>query len=323
MRYSTLFLSLFLGLTATAVVSAPATVEAASFDYSKVKNWSVRPIASNNVLNFSGELSRNEGYITALNLDPNALDNGHENISINGLGFAGYYTTGRQGGPDPNSTRTASLEGTNGFSNFFNYLNSNNIPVSSIGFNLDQKEGLDFTRGWNLGEDKLGQDWFASTDSPVEERIYRANPDDVKIYLSYGTTQLVDLGYSDIFFVADNGPNPDFNDNFNVSVTAPVPVSKVAGLDSLASGLANAFLKDVAEAGGSVQWISEDPSLEAEFYDFNGYQINTVGGVPIELRAVRAESQPVPEPTSILAIIMFGGLGTVMRFKQKRNEQQQ
>jgi hypothetical protein len=320
MRYSTL--SLFLGLTATAVVSAPITVEAASFDYSKVKNWSVRPITSNNVLNFTGELSRNEGYITALNLAPNSPDHGHENISINGLGFAGYYTTGRQGGPDKNSTRTASLEGVNGFSNFFNYLKNNNISVNSIGFNLDQKAGLDFTRGWNLGEDKLGKNWFASKDSPVEERIYRANPNDVKIYLSYGTTPLVDLGYSDIFFVADNGPDPDFNDNFNVSVTEPVPVSKVAGLDPVASGLADAFLKDVADAGGSVQWISEDPSLEAEFYDFNGYQINTVGGVPIEIRAVSAKSEPVPEPTSILGIIMFGGFGAVARFKQKRHKQQ-
>ena len=321
MRYSTL--SVFLGLTAIAVVSAPATVKAASFDYSKVENWSVRPIASNNLLNFNAELSRNEGYITALNIAQNAPDHGHENISINGLGFAGYYTTGRQGGPDQNSTRTASLEGLNGFSNFLNYLKDNNISLSSIGFNLDQKEGLDFTKGWNLGEDKLGQDWFASTDSPIEERIYRANPDNVKIYLSYGTTQLVDLGYSDIFFVADNGPDPDFSDNFNVSVTEPVPVSKVAGLDSLASGLADAFLKDVAEAGGSVQWISEDPSLEAEFYDFNGYQINTVGGVPIELRAVRANTKPIPEPASIFGIIMFGGLGAVARFKQKRNKQQQ
>lgn len=312
-------LSLFLGLTATGTVLTPITVEAATFDYSRVKNWTVRPIDSNNILDFVGDLSRNEGYITANNLDPNAPDAGHTNISVNGLGYAGYYATGRQAGPDPNATRSTSLEGIKGFSNFFNYLNSNNIPLSKIGFSFGQKNDQDITKTWNLGEDRLGQDWFATPDSPIEERIYRANPDDVELYLSYGTDKIVNLGYSDFFGVADNGPLPEFNDNFNVFLSNPVPALKVAGLDSVASGLADAFLLDVAGGGGSVQVVSEDPTLEAELANINGYRYTTFE-LPLQIRTV--SSRNIPEPSSFLGLLMFGVLGTTVRIIQQKEKRE-
>jgi len=238
---------------------------------------------------------------------------------VNGLGFAGYYTAGREAGSDPNATRSASLEGSTGFPNFLNYVNSHNISPSSIGFGYGQKSGLDFTKSWNLGEDKLGQDWFARPDSPIEERIYRANPNNVQFSLYDGTTKIINLGYSDVFFVADNGSSPSYKDNFNVFLSDPVPVSKVAGLDPLASGLADAFLQDVAAAGGSIQLVSEENGLEAEFSVNNGFAINTIGAFPLELRAVSSTS--VPEPSSVLGLLMFGALGAVARMTQRKNKQ--
>ncbi|MBD1836182.1 PEP-CTERM sorting domain-containing protein [Cyanobacteria bacterium FACHB-472] len=312
-------LSLFLGLTATAVVLTPLTVQAATFDYSQVKNWTTRPIDSNNILNFFGDLSRNEGYANISNLDPNAPDAGHVSIALNALpGSSGYYITGREFSPDPQgATRSASLENLTGFSNFFHYLNSNNILLSSIGVSFGQKPELDFTKSLNLGEDKLGQDWFASPDSPIEERIYRANPDDFEIFLTYGTTKLLQFGYSDFYFAVDNGSTPDFTDNFNVFLSDPVPAFKVAGLDPLTSGLADALLQDVTAAGGSVQFVSEDPDLEVEPSFIEGFD-SIYLSFPIELRAVKSKS--VPESSSVLGVLMFGILGTATRMaKQKKS----
>jgi hypothetical protein len=312
--------SLFLGVAATTVVLTPITVQAATFDYSQVQNWTARPIDSNDILYFFGDLARNEGYTLVNNLDPNAPDAGHVSIALNALpGNSGYYTMGRHASPEPNNTatRSASLESTTGFSNFLNYLNSNNIPLSSIGYSYGQKSDLDFTKSLNLGEDQLGQDWFATADSPIEERIYRANPDDFETFLTYGTTKILQFGYSDTYFAVDNGATPDFTDNFNVFLGDPVPALEVAGLDPLASGLADAFLQDVARGGGSVQFISEDPDLEVDISFVNGFDVTHIG-FPLELRIVSSTS--VPEPTSILGFLMFGVLGAVTRMaKQKKS----
>ena len=310
----------FLGLTSIAsILLAPIEVSAANFnfDYDKIQNFSTRPIESDDVLTFFGDIANNEGYITSYNLDPTSPDAGHLPISINGLGFAGYYTTGLQGSPLANdANRTASLESTEGFSTFLRYLDSNNIPLSEIGFSYGQKEGLDFRHSWNLGEDKLGQDWFASPDSPVEERIYRANPDEVEMSILLGDTKIVSLDYSDVFFVADNGDSPDFVDNFNVILLDPVPVSKITGLSPLYSGAADAFLTDVSNAGGRVQFVSEDPNLFAEFTESDGFAINNIN-LPFTLSAVApTASAPIPEYHSALALFLLAG-GSIFYHKIK------
>jgi hypothetical protein len=316
MKKSTLISVFGIALATTVgTIVTPIKASAFTFDYSKVKNFSARPIVSNDVLTFFGDIADNEGYITSYNLDPTAPDAGHLPISINGLGYAGYYTTGRQGSPLANgATRTASLELTQGFSNFASYLATNGIPLRNIGFSYGQKEGLDFKSSWNLGEDKLGQDWFASPDSPVEERIYRANPDEVEMSLSLGETKIVLLGYSDVFFVADNGDSPDFTDNFNVIILNPVPVTKIVGLDPLYSGAADAFLKDVALGGGRVQFVSEDPNLFAEFTELDGFAINNIN-LPFTLSAVAA----IPEKSSVLSLLTLAGVAILLScFKKLR-----
>ncbi|KYC40375.1 hypothetical protein WA1_26535 [Scytonema hofmannii PCC 7110] len=314
-------LSLFLGLTATATVLTPINVQAATFDYSKIKNLPLTPIDSNYVLDFFGDISQNEGYALVNNLDPNAPDAGHESTALNALpGSAGYYTMGRNVSPIPNgATRSATLQSIKGFPNLSNYLNSNNIPLSSIGYSYGQKSARDFTKALNLGEDKLGQDWFASPDSPIEERIYRANPEDVEVYLTYGTTKFLTLGYTPIYFAVDNGPTPGVTDNFNVFWDNPSPAFKVAGLDPLASGLADAFLLDLAAAGGSIQSVSEDPAVQADFAEFNEYDVTFVN-FPLQLRAV--SSRNVPEPLSVLGLLMFGALGAVTRVAKLRSSHQ-
>lgn len=313
-------LSLLLGLMVTAVALTPITAQAATFDYSKVKNFSTRPIDSDYVLDFFGDITENEGYTLVNNLNPNAPDVGHVSIAVNALpGSSGYYTMGRPGSPAPNTaTRSATLRSIKGFPNLSSYLSSNNIALSSIGFDYGQKAGRDFTKALNLGEDKLGQDWFASPDSTIEERIYRTGPDDEENILIYGTTKIVDFGSSPFYFATDNGPTPGVSDNFNVFLNDPVPAIKAANLDPIASGLADAFLQDLAAAGGSIQTISEDSTLRAEFTSYNGYDVTYVN-FPLQLRAVNS-SRNIPESSSGLGLLIFGALGAVALTKQQKNK---
>ena len=313
-------ISLFLGLAATAVVLTPVSVQAATYDYSRVENLSVRPTESNNVLYFLGEQLQNEGFVVFANEDPNASDAGHERIGLNAVDTANYYVAGRQASPEQTgATRDTSLVNIIGVPNFFNYLNSNNIPLSNIGVGFSPKNVQEFTKTWNLGEDKRGQDWFARPDSAVEEYIYRANPDDVEIFLSYGTTKIVDFGYSDIYFISDNEGGANLVGNWNIVLTDPIPAFKVAGLDSLASGLANAFLLDVAAGGGSVQFVAEDQPEPSDFSfsSAKGYRITNVS-FPTDLRIVSSKS--VPETSSGLGLLMFGALVAVSRKTPKKQK---
>lgn len=304
-------LSLFLGLTATAVVLTPITVEAQSFDYNRLENFSVRPIESNDILYLFGDPSQNEGYVVFSNEDPNAPDAGHIGLRPDAFRTS-YYTAGRENSPDPSgATRSATLENITGFSNFFNYLNSNNIPLSSIGYGYGPKSDQDLTKTWNLGEDKLGQDWFGSPDSLIEEDLYRANPNDVETYLSYGTTKLITFGYIDVNFISvDDNPGTL---GTNIFLSEPSPAFKEAGLDPLASGLADAFLRDVAAGGGLVQQLSEDqPQLsDLSFSASQGYQVINLP-LPLELRAV-------PEPSSTLGLLACGAMGAVFYLKKQQN----
>jgi hypothetical protein len=304
---------MFLGLTATAVVLTPITAEAVTFDYSRLENISARPIESNDILTLSGTPSQNQGYIAFSNQDPNAPDAGHVGIggALSG-GRVAYYATGRDNSFDGGgATTSTSLENITGFSNFFNYLNSNNILPSTIGVSFGQKDDRDITKTWSLGEDKLGQDWFVNADSTVGEAINRANPDDVEIYLSYGTTKIINFGYTDFYTVSA--------EDVNIILGDPIPAFKVAGLDPLASGLADAFLLDVATGGGSVQLVSE-AELEASdvsFSNSNGFDVINIS-LPLEVRVVKSKS--VPEASSVLGVLMFGILGTATRMaKQKKS----
>ena len=314
-------LSLFLGVTATALVLTPTRAVAQTFDFNRVENLSIRPIESDSVLSFFGDRTRNEGYITFRNSDTTAPDAGHIDLRP-GIDNASYYIVGPGRSPDPatRGTRTASLEGLTGLTNLSNYLKQNDIPLSSIGIDFIPKSDRDVTKTWNLGEDKLGQDWFGSPDSTIEESIFQANPDDVENFLTFGTTKIIDLGYTPAYFISVNDNPGSAVGNFNIFLTDPTPAFKVPGLDPLASGLADAFLQDVAAGGGLVQQVSIDqPELsDFSFSSSQGYEIITVS-YPLELRIVGSTS--VPESSSVLGLFMLGALGTVARMTSQKLKQ--
>lgn len=322
-------LSTLLGLTTSIALSASPPVQAANlnFDYNQLQFISSRPIESNSFLGLNGLPSQNQGFTPFYNPDPSALDHGHKEIGLNSrrdfpvFNNAPYYGTGRQGSPEEpatNAIRMTSLISTNSFPTFSNYLTNNGIPLSDIGFVFGQKSDRYFSKTWNLGTDTFGKNWYADPNTPLEERIYQANPDDVEIALYSGTTKLLDFGYSDFYSVVDYGSTTSFDDDFESSFTDPLAVKEVSGLDPLRKGLAEAFLNDVTAAGGGVQVVNENfGELDINFASGNGYDILLLP-YPMQIRAVALKT--VPESSFSWGIFMFGVLVAVSRLKKQHNK---
>lgn len=305
---------LSLATATTTVLMIPTTVQAQIFDYDRLEFLETRPLSVNGTLFFFGDQNQNEGYVGYSNLDRNAPDAGH-------IGFRGdlnsrYYATGREHSPDPTgATRSATLKSLTSFPNLMNYLNNNNIPLGNIGYGFGQKEGFSVTQALNLGGDILGQDWFGRQGSRVEEFIYGANPEAVEYYLLYQNTKIINLGYSDIFFGADDNPGSIFG-NPNVFFTNPTVPSKFAGLDEITSGIADAFLQDVAAGGGKIQQVSED-ILDPEDFSVSinqGFEIFNFS-FPIEIRIVST-----PEPSLTVALILIGSSGIIGGIRQNQKK---
>jgi len=311
-------ISFCLGLTITTVISSlPA--KAASINFDDLQLIPVRPINSNNFLSFSGEPDENQGQTAFFNLDPSAPDSGHLEISKNSPpgNIAPYYATGRQSSPEQsNANRSGTLDGVTGFTNFFQYLNGNSINFHEIGFGYGQKNDRAFTETWNLGDDLLGQDWLASPDSTIEERIYQANPDAVESFLVINNTKkFINFGYSPLYAIFDQGATQSITDNTDIFLTQALMVQKVADLDPLTDGLANAFLLDVNLHGGKVQLVVEDSAVEDPTPIFDpdtGYVIVNFP-LPLTLRTVQ-----VPEPSAIGGLFLVGTLGTLFN-KRRQN----
>jgi hypothetical protein len=77
----------------------------------------------------------------------------------------------------------------------------------------------------------------------IEELIYRANPDDVEIFLSLGNTKIVSFRYSPNYFISTNEIDGNIVFGRNLLLLNPVRAFKESGLDSLESGLADAFFR--------------------------------------------------------------------------------
>lgn len=311
-------LSTILGLTTVSLCTS-LPVQAGTFNYDQLKNISSRPISSENSLTFSGEPSQNEGYTVFSNLNPTALDSGHQVISMNGSGNAPYYVTGRQGSPEvppSGATRTTSLtEIAAGFPTFSNYLKNNGILLDNIGFAFGQKSDRDFTKTWNLGDDILGKNWFGSPDSTITETIDKANPNDVEEFLSFGTEKIVSFGYSDIYAAIDYGSTPSVFDDSDVAFTDPVTVTKLTGLDPVGDALANAFLQDVAAGGGKIQLVHEEDQPEETDFIGNGFGgVNLRFGVSIQV----VSTTPIPEPSPALGLLMFGAFNAIYYLKKNK-----
>ena len=306
-------------------VIAPTSVKAATFNFDQLRFIEPRPIESDVFLDLQGLPSQNEGFVAFYNQDPDALDRGHTLVPLNSRADipnvpdnAPYYGTGRQGSPEvpsTDATRTASLVNSFGFSNFESYLANNGIEVGDIGFAFGQKEDRDFTKTWNLGADVIGENWFAESDSPIEERIYSADPNDVELGLYNGITKIVDFGYSDYYAVVDYGPTTSFQDDIESNFTDPIKVNKVSGLSSLNEGLADAFVEDVFAAGNRVQIVNSFEGDDLLQKSGNGFDMFVLP-FPLQLRVVKA----VPEKSLTWGLLMFGVLAAISRRKKQSNQ---
>ncbi|QFS50132.1 exosortase [Nostoc sphaeroides CCNUC1] len=75
-------------------------------------------------------------------------------------------------------------------------------------------------------------------------------------------------------------------DDSEAILTDIFSVSKPTGLNSLTAGLADAFLQDVATAGGGLQIVYEDAQVEdVGFTTGNGYGVIRIP-FPLSLNAV-------------------------------------
>ena len=314
--------SMVFTFTAALTTGFPLAVEAATFNYNQLQLIKARPVESSSFLSFSGNQNENQGLAAFLNLDPSAPGFGHTEISLNSPGNpAPYYGVGRNSSPEESgATRTATLTGLEigGFSNFVNYLTNNGISADSIGLGYGLKTEENFTDAWNLGDDLFGEDWLASPTSTVEERIYEADPDAVEIFLSFNDEKIINFGYSPFYVVLEYGETPATEDDFESFFTDIIPANKNVGLSSLADGLAEAFLQDVALGGGGIQTISESFAVEdPPIVINNGFGIFNLP-FPVSLRTAPLKS--VPEPSSILGLLTIGSLGLSSILKKAKSQ---
>ena len=311
--------ALLLGLTTagTATLLAPLPTRAAScetgdlFDFSSIQFLATRPIASNNCLRLFGKRtdSTPQGFV--------GYGAGHTETSLNSPGNpAPYYAAGIDFSPEnvPGATRSATLlNNITGFSNFANFLTNNSINVDRIGFSFGPKN-RDFTKSWNLGDDINGQNYFSSSTSSLEERIYAANSKEVESFLLLDTTKIISFGYSDIYSFLEYGATTAPDDDSEAIISDPFSVSKVAGLLGEFDGLANAFLADVGS--NKVQLVSEDAAVVPDdvFIDPSIGPLNPVVSIqfPLQLRIVST-----PEPSVTLGLMSLGIIAVGCRLKNK------
>ncbi|MEI2579704.1 hypothetical protein [Scytonema sp. PRP1] len=269
---------------------------------------------------FLGNVFENEGNLGFSSLDPSARDYGHIEISKTaekGVNTS-YYITGREGSPEPfnQAVRSASAIGISGYTNFSKFLSSNGITLKDIGFGFSPKGDLSVTKTWNLGNDILGKDWYGSPDSPVEELIYRANPDDVDISLFYKETKIVDFSYSDIFGAIDGGTTTLFDDNNFLLFTNPITATKEPGLEQLEDSFADAFLRDITDVDGKVRiiWNNAGAPVPLDLITTDQYRVQYFT-LPISIQPL---VKAIPEPSYVVGLLALGFMGRV--FLQKRTE---
>jgi len=221
------------------------------------------PIESDTFLSFEGDINDNQGQTAFFNPNPDAPDSGHTEISLNSNGgIAPYYATGRQSSPlAMDATRAATLDSNQNLTNFSDYLQDNNIDTTKIGFSFGQKSDRAFTETYNAGDDLLGQDYLASPDSNIEERIYQADPNAVETSLLFGDTKIITFDYSPLYAVFDFGETTSTTDDNDLFFTEAISAQKVDGLDPVSDGLADAFLEDLANK--KIQIVAEDSATDA------------------------------------------------------------
>jgi hypothetical protein len=320
----TQYLSLLLGMTATATASMISAVPARAatmscesgniFNYDSIQYIKTRPLQSNNCLRLFGE------RVGATDPDPQgfvAYGFGHIEESITSPNNpAPYYAAGIDFSPEnlPGARQAATLlDDITGFANFAAFLTDNNITADRIGFSFGAKD-RDFTKTWNLGEDEKGKNYFSAPTSTLEERIYSANPNEVESFLLVDGIKFITFGYSNIYSFLEYGATRAPDDDTEAILSNPFKVFKAAGLSGLNNDLADAFLADVGD--NQIQLVSEDAGVVPDFVSisdpFGPFDPIVSIRFPVQLRIV-----DIPEPSMIFSFLGLGLLAFGSRLKNK------
>jgi hypothetical protein len=248
-----------------------------------------------------------EGVAGFSSIAPGAPDYGH------GLGAAAvqnspegtrayYYLSGMERTPagETDTAHGTSLSGMASTAGYF-LANSGSATLFTLRFG---SAGADPARTWNLGADDNGLNWFGNPGSTLEERIYQADPSEVRASLFYQGDELLIFSYSDLYMAIDYGPTQNPNDDTIRAFSDPVAATKASGLAGFNDGLADALLADIGANGGGVQlnFHNIQPATRNDLVDDN-YLYGTFA-FDGALQLV-----PVPEPAATAALSGLGLLG--------------
>lgn len=162
---------------------------------------------------------------------------------------------------------------------------------------------------WNLGADINGTNYSASAGSPIEDRIYAADPGAVEAALYYNTTKLLTFGYSAMYMIINYQPAPDTVQAYSDGVS----YAAVGGLTGTNHSLAAAIVSDF-NAGGGLAQLRFDSIQNATRLDAGGV-LGAYG-----LFSFTGTVQAVPEPgTLLLSVLGVGGLCLLARFRSERD----
>lgn len=287
------------------------------------------PNDSGTSISFDGNVAQSYGVSGYMNEAEGNADSGHllENIVLNapiipdGPGSrnltAHYYISGRETGPFANgASDTAFASGLNNMNDTGDYVNNQALNLGLLTFRFGANNGQPNTSSWNLGGDQLNVDWSGNLASSVEERIYKANAENVFSGLFFDGTKVVDFGYSDIYEILDYGGNQLGNDDSIIAYSDPVAASKEAGLNALLDGLADAILSDINGAGGQIQLRFDSIQAISSFDDENGGG----DGLWVNNLGFSGTLQVVPEPSEYaLAVAISLAVFIALRSQRKRS----
>lgn len=258
-----------------------------------------------------------------------AATTGHSLISQNASGVAYYYVAGRSDGPStaaappavPNAAHGSSVKG---FSLFSTNLGSQGFSVADVTLHFGPTSSV-YENSWNLGQNRNGlnsstgaalsaggvlgidHEYEAWSGSTIEDRFYSANASEVTYYLSVGGTRIVDIAYADLFMRIDYGATSSGNDDAIHAYHAVSGVSITAGLAGPEYVLADAFINDVANAGGGLQVVIDtvQPAVTGTF----SYNSKFGSHFDINGRLVATTGSAVPEPGTYAAWCAVFALG--------------
>ncbi|MGN6555132.1 MAG: hypothetical protein ACTHLW_15600 [Verrucomicrobiota bacterium] len=162
--------------------------------------------------------------------------------------IAPYYLTGRERPPQTTSVdATAQASAVAGFSNFTAAVQSLGLVLGDFKFNYGQR-GTNYTQTWNLETDTFDTDYWLSPASTVEERVYRAQPDQVEMLITYQNTPWIYLSYSPLFWTVDY-TSVSALDDVTKCFSNPMRATPASNLSGAALATAQAFLQDLGNGG--------------------------------------------------------------------------